>query len=497
MKDSNSTSAEDRALTAAPRSRRRLFLIALAAVILVASVFGGQYGLIPFGLLLAFSADDEEKARRSVTVSLRNLGLAFVMAAVFTWFWLWQVDLEVATIVLVGGALIAMPLALQETAGQAASARTVTITKRSLILSISALVVFVALYSMRGENFTMLTAVCIMLPLVLAASRAWGVRRGRIELGLLRHPLRRDLRPHLVQAFNIWLCCALLGCLLAVGGAHFARVGYSLNTAQFNVVMVAFAAGLVVLAALVVVPRRRVFLATNALVALVSGFLVLQLVQISVPPADAIALDSPLTGEWYVSNAGRSELINGHSPNESNSLDFHRMGANGRTHTGGSGAPLSDYAGFGQPVLSPAEGQIVEVQNDFADTSPGTNGDYANSVVLDIGDDRFVVMGHLEQGSVKVRVGDVVRRGQQLAAVGNTGHTNEPHLHFQIQDTPTGDAMRTYPIVFRNVHITKGGAWPRGDGGELRTGDFVTRRSSPATDGVTLGGRATPAVPGR
>ena len=226
-----------------------------------------------------------------------------------------------------------------------------------------------------------------------------------IELGLLRHPWRRDLRPHRLQALNIWLCCALLACLLAVGGAHFARIGYSLNAAQFNAVMVAFAAGLVVLAALVVVPRRRVYLATNAFVALVSGFLALQLVQISASPSDAIALDSPLAGEWYVSNAGRSDLINGHSPNESNSLDFHRMGANGRTHTGGSGAPLSDYDGFGLPVLAPADGQIVEVQNDFADTPAGTNGDYANSVVLDIGDDRFVVMGHLKQGSVKVESG--------------------------------------------------------------------------------------------
>ena len=43
----------------------------------------------------------------------------------------------------------------------------------------------------------MLMAVCIVLPLVLAASRAWGARRGQVERGLLRHPLRREVRPHL------------------------------------------------------------------------------------------------------------------------------------------------------------------------------------------------------------------------------------------------------------------------------------------------------------
>ena len=93
---------------------------------------------------------------------------------------------------------------------------------------------------------------------------------------------------------------------------------------------------------------------------------------------------------------------------------------------------------------------------------------------MDIGGGRYVSMAHLKQGSVTVRVGDVVRRGQPLAAVGNNGHSNEPHLHLQVQDSPAGaDADRTYPMVFRNVHITRGGAWPWGDSRELRTGDLV------------------------
>ena len=90
------------------------------------------------------------------------------------------------------------------------------------------------------------------------------------------------MRAHLVQGLNIWLCCGLLAGLLAAGGMHFARIGFSLNAAQFDVVIAAFAAGLVLLAALAVVPRRRVYLATNVVVALLSGFLAVPLVQISV-----------------------------------------------------------------------------------------------------------------------------------------------------------------------------------------------------------------------
>ena len=115
-------------------------------------------------------------------------------------------------------------------------------------------------------------------------------------------------------------------------------------------------------------------------------------------------------------------------------------------------------------MLAPADGRIVEVTDGYADNPPGTNGDHANHLVMDIGGGRYVSMAHLKQGSVTVRVGDVVRRGQPLAAVGNNGHSNEPHLHLQVQDSPAGaDADRTYPMVFRNVHITRGGAWPWGD----------------------------------
>ena len=341
--------------------------------------------------------------------------------------------------------------------------------------------VLVDLYYAYGQSLNVLMAICIVLPLVLAASRAWGARRGLVERRLVRHPFRRDVRPHLVQALNIWLCCLLLGGVVAAGGTHYARIWLSLDDAQFSVMVAAFAGGLLLLAALALVPRRRVSPAINLLVALCSGFLALQLATISSPPSEAVVLDSPLSGEWFVLNGGRSFLLNGHSPNESNAVDFLRLGANGRTHTGGSDAPLSSYAGFGWPVLAPADGQIVEVTDAYADNPPGTNSDHANHLVIDIGDGRYVSMAHLQQGSVTVQVGDHVRRGQPIAAVGNNGHSNEPHLHLQVQDSPaSADADMTYPIVFRNVHITRGGYWPWADSSEVRTGDLVSASDPPA-----------------
>src|SRR3954447_3170514 len=211
-----------------PRGRRGLALTGLAVVVFVAAVLVlGVGGLIPFGLLLAFSAgSDEEESRRSVSLTPRNLGLGAAMLAAFAWVWLWQVDLTGSTFVVIAGALIALPLAFQESVGNAARARTIAVTKRSLILALWGLVVFVYLYQEKGLWLYGLAAACVVLPLALAASRGWGARRGRIELGLVRHPLHRDLRAHLVQGLNVWLCCGLLGGVLAAGGAHYARIGY-------------------------------------------------------------------------------------------------------------------------------------------------------------------------------------------------------------------------------------------------------------------------------
>ncbi|MGA9747984.1 MAG: M23 family metallopeptidase, partial [Nocardioides sp.] len=467
---------------AQPSPRRgpgpRWMILTLAAIVFGAALLVvGPGGLIPFGLLLVLSTDpNDDRPRRSVVLTRRNVGVAAAMVAGFIWFWLWQLVLTESTLVLIGAALIALPLALQDSGDRGAADRTIAVTQRSLILAIWGLLVFVYLFYAYGQSLNMLAGVCLVLPLALAASRVWGARQGRLELGLLRRPFSREVRPHLVQTLNIWLCCALLGGVLAAGGTHYARIWLSLNQTQFDVVIAAFATGLVLLAALAVVPRRRVYVATNVVVALLSGFLAFQLAQVSDSSADAVVLDSPLAGEWFVLNGGRSVLLNGHSANESNAVDFLRLGGNGRTHTGGSGAPLTDYAGFGWTVSAPLDGRVVKVTDGYADNPPGTNSDQANHLVIDIGDGRYVSMAHLQQNSVIVDVGDLVQQGQPIAAVGNNGHSNEPHLHLQVQDTAAStDAHRTYPMVFHNVEINRAGVWPWGDSHEPRTGDLVRR----------------------
>src|SRR5258708_32928973 len=59
-----------------------------------------------------------------------------------------------------------------------------------------------------------------------------------------------------------------------------------------------------------------------------------------------------------------------------------------------------------------------------------------NTITIDFGGGQFAYYMHLEPGSLGVKAGDRVRKGQLLARVGCSGDAREPHLHFQVTDSP-------------------------------------------------------------
>jgi murein DD-endopeptidase MepM/ murein hydrolase activator NlpD len=68
--------------------------------------------------------------------------------------------------------------------------------------------------------------------------------------------------------------------------------------------------------------------------------------------------------------------------------------------------------------------------------------------VLDLGDGVYAALAHLRRGSLRVRPGDRVAAGQQLAACGNSGNSTEPHLHFQLMDHPSVLLATGLPLRF-------------------------------------------------
>lgn len=58
-----------------------------------------------------------------------------------------------------------------------------------------------------------------------------------------------------------------------------------------------------------------------------------------------------------------------------------------------------------------------------------------------------VVLCHLQQGSVRVRLGEYVAAGQAVASCGNTGNSTEPHLHLQAISSMDVTAATAVPIT--------------------------------------------------
>lgn len=117
---------------------------------------------------------------------------------------------------------------------------------------------------------------------------------------------------------------------------------------------------------------------------------------------------------------------------------------------------VHSYYSYGMPVLAVADGRIVEAIDGSPDNLPGQNNDTfqpavpstndnqsGNMIVLDLGGGQFAHYFHLQPGSVRVKRGDRVRRGQLLARVGNSGDARGPHLHFEVSTsaTPVGEGV--------------------------------------------------------
>src|ERR671917_247039 len=366
--------------------------------------------------------------------------------------------------------------------------RPVALGKVNLLLALLALLVLAGAYWMGILSAFLPEAMALLvltLSLMTVASRAWHARLGGLEYGLLRHPFRRELRPHLMQCLNHWLFWALFGAAILAGTFALVPSLVALllslplpDRMPYQPLVIALGVGALVMAALALVPRPRVQVATNVLVAIGTVFLAIQLVRIYAPPADPVAVEPPLAGEWAMLAGGRSALVSHHYPVPmvSNAVDFVRLDEEGRGYRGDRTRERSWY-GFGDPVFAPVDGRVVSVGDVHADAPVGNVGQtpgQGNHIVLDIGSGRYAVLAHLERGSARVSEGERVRVGQQIAAVGDSGNSLAPHLHFQVQVSPDfGEQARTVPVVLRDAVLIRGGRESTPAEADLRRGDHI------------------------
>ncbi len=157
----------------------------------------------------------------------------------------------------------------------------------------------------------------------------------------------------------------------------------------------------------------------------------------------------PFFGEWTISQGHDGDIT--HKGEWKEAFDFVIEDEDNKTYQG-PGTRLEDFYGYNRPVMAPQAGWVAEVENDVDDNNVGSvnlDKNWGNTVVIKHGEGLFTKLSHLKKGSVKVEVGEQVKKGQVIGSLGNSGRSPEPHIHFQMQATPyIGSKTLKYPVAY-------------------------------------------------
>lgn len=181
-------------------------------------------------------------------------------------------------------------------------------------------------------------------------------------------------------------------------------------------------------------------------------------------------IGSPLRGEGFISADSccdatrhtRAALpVNGRIwVAQRYAVDWEQLDGQGRIYSGPREKPES-YTIFGKPVFAVSDATVASVVDGLPEQTPGTyptniSLDQAdgNSVILDLGGQRYAMYAHMQPGSIKVRKGDSVKAGEVIGLVGNSGNSVAPHLHFQVMNGPLSLGSNGFPYEIDNFQIT-------------------------------------------
>jgi hypothetical protein len=104
---------------------------------------------------------------------------------------------------------------------------------------------------------------------------------------------------------------------------------------------------------------------------------------------------------------------------------------------------------IGDPVVAARDGVVRQVKEDSPDDGQGV-GEH-NCVFIEHQDGTTAFYAHLMQYSVTAAPGDTVLASEQFASSGNSGYSDEPHLHFGVYEAYPASEGHDLPIAFRNA----------------------------------------------
>lgn len=210
--------------------------------------------------------------------------------------------------------------------------------------------------------------------------------------------------------------------------------------------------------------------------------------EIAVRNGSALEISSPLRGDGWLAANGPSNA-SGHRRAlipvggaahiaQRFAIDWVQLREDGKTWTGDQ-LKNESYRCYGADALAVADGVVAGVKDGIPENVPGVNSRAVpitldtvggNYVILDLGQGRYAFYAHLQPGSLRVKVGDKVKRGQVVGLVGNSGNSTEPHLHFHIGNKNAPLASEGLPYVLDSFELQgKGWGWkPSGQPVEKR-----------------------------
>jgi Peptidase family M23 len=186
-------------------------------------------------------------------------------------------------------------------------------------------------------------------------------------------------------------------------------------------------------------------------------------------------LRSPVTGaHWLASDGPSNDQENHHRRgifvfdgraliSRRYAIDWQQI-ENG-TAFSGDALDKRSYHAYGKPVLAVADGRVITVKDGLPDNVPGHDEEFrpavpitidtvaGNTIILDLGGGQFAHYIHLQPGSLRVKAGDRVRRGQILARIGNSGDAREPHLHFEVATASSLFAGEGVPYLIDRYRV--------------------------------------------
>jgi len=157
----------------------------------------------------------------------------------------------------------------------------------------------------------------------------------------------------------------------------------------------------------------------------------------------------PFYGNWKIWQGYDGKYT--HKNEWKYALDFVIMDLEQKTYRG-DGKKVEDYYCYNLPVVAPAYGVVVNLEDGIDDNEIGEvylTSNWGNSIVIKHYDHFYTQLSHIKKGSFKVAIGDYVTKGQILALNGNSGRSPEPHIHFQLQTVPyIGASPIAYPFNY-------------------------------------------------